>query len=446
MRHFELMCKILQRKLRPGLKLEAVKPLRVYFVNDSSAHPNWGSRATSHLLKQHIREAGAEITAAFPLLELSHPNWQMTPRKEQFYKQSMRIFERSSFATKASSSILNRVIGKLSDEAPASWSEFETQASRVLKGQSLVALRQALERCDLLIINGEGGMLQNQRESRMMLFIAYLAKKHFDKPVALVCHTAELSHPKLFEIAQQVYPLLDDVVFRDPISLERYGHLGKTRFAADITFALEPAPFEIWSALAARPGYFDSYPNESLPFDPRQPFICLGGSSSFSPRHKQVNPQKELAQLAQDLSKVAQVVLLASALPDEHLFAPLAKELGLPFVALATSPLQGFDLLSQASLYVGGRWHGAIFALRGGTPVIGFGAETFKLDALLSQFDLPEPFQVSSLAAQSEAIVALAKTQLDQGTALRMHLQEKAAGFAQSSHEQVALLKRLSLS
>ncbi len=420
-----------------------MKPVKVYFVNDSSANPNWGSRATSYLLKHHIREAGGELSACLPLLELSHPNWQMTAQKRSFYKQIMRLLRRSSFAAKAGSSLLNRVIGKLPDAAPLTWSEFEAKAKQVLKGQLLEHVKDALLSCDMVLINGEGGILENQRESRMMLFIAYLAKKHFKKPVALVCHTADLSQPTLFEIAQEVYPLIDDVVFRDPVSLERYGKMSHGRFAADVTFGLEPAPFESWAKLASRPGYFDTYPNESLAFDPNKPFICLGGSSSFSARHKAASPKKALTDLAQSLSTLAQVVLVASALPDERIFEPIARDLALPFVPLATAPLQGLDLLSHSSLYVGGRWHGAIFALRGGTPVIGFGAETFKLDALLSQFGLNTPFKVSSLEEQINPIISLAQTYLEQGLGLRESIKQKGDSFAKTSHEHVALIKNL---
>jgi polysaccharide pyruvyl transferase WcaK-like protein len=420
-----------------------VKPVKVFFVNDSSANPNWGSRATSYLLKQHITEAGGELKACLPLLELSHPNWQMTAQKRQFYKRSMRFLERSSFATKAGSSVLNRVISKLPDIAPENWSEFELKAQQVLKGQILEHVKAALLDCDMVLINGEGGILENQRESRMMLFIAYVAKKHFNKPVALVCHTADLSQANLFEIAQQVYPLIDDVVFRDPVSLERYAEMSQGRFAADITFTLEPAPFEPWVTLASRRGYFDTYPTESFNFDPSKPFICLGGSSSFSARHKASSPKKALTNLAKNLAKLAQVVLVASALPDERIFEPIARELALPFVPLATAPLQGLDLLSHSSLYVGGRWHGAIFALRGGTPVIGFGAETFKLDALLSQFNLNSPFKVNALEEQTAPLIALAQVYLAQGLELKESLKQKAETFAKTSPEHLALIKKL---
>ena len=297
----------------------------------------------------------------------------------------------------------------------------------------------------MVLINGEGGILENQRESRMMLFIAYLAKTHFNKPVALVCHTADLSHPTLFEIAEQVYPLLNDVVFRDPTSFERYGALGKTRFAADVTFALEPAPVETWTPLAQRRGYFDHYPNESRAFDPAKPFICLGGSSSFSPRHQPgSNPQKALAQLAQSLGELAQVVLVASALPDERILEPLAKELELPYIPLATAPLQGLDLLANASLYVGGRWHGAIFALRGGTPVIAFTAETFKLEALIGQYDLHPCFSSQDLAGQQDEMVRLSQSYLEQGQSLREKLKTRSKTFVDSSQEHVSLIRQLS--
>lgn len=424
-----------------------MNPVRVFFVNDTSLNNNWGCRATSFTLKQMIRAAGGELSGTLALTDLAHPNWQMSQRYQQVSTTISQLTKRSSFTRKASSAIMNRLITGLKDVAPRSWSEFEGAASLVLEGKIMPQLKEALANCDVVLINGEGGILQNQRESRMMFFVAYLAKKYFDKAVAMVSHTAELSHPVLNEIATQVYPLLDDVVFRDALSQEACKVMVEGRFAADVTFAYEPAGSEAWAPLAKRAGYFNHWPEQHSSFDASHPFICIGGSSMFSARHKQTyNPQEAIKQLCLKLADSAQVVITASARPDEILFKPIADELNLPFIPLATSATQAVDLLGNASLYIGGRWHGGIFALTGGTPVVSFAAETYKQHALMQAFDLHEPFDTSKLELQLDAIVELSQDYLVQGDALRQRLKAKAQEFAASTSEHVRLVKDASAS
>jgi polysaccharide pyruvyl transferase WcaK-like protein len=279
----------------------------------------------------------------------------------------------------------------------------------------------------------------------MMFFIAYLAKKHFNKPVALISHTADLEHTNLKEIAKHIYPLLDDTVFRDELSLEACKDFSKGRVAADVTFAYKPAPAETWQILARRAGFYDHGFEQNSSFDASQPFICIGGSSMFSPRHQRAyKPQEALKALCLRLQTLSQVVLTASAKPDELLFKPLAQDLQVPFIPLATSPTQAVDLLGNASLYIGGRWHGGIFALTGGTPVVSFAAETFKQHALMQQFGLHEPFDALKLEQHVDELVELSKDYLAQGESLRQRLKCQARALAKTVPEHVRLLRELS--
>ena len=54
-------------------------------------------------------------------------------------------------------------------------------------------------------------------EFHVQIFLTYIAKTIYDKPVIIVNHTADFSHPDLRRIAEEIYPLFDDVVFRDSI-------------------------------------------------------------------------------------------------------------------------------------------------------------------------------------------------------------------------------------
>ena len=107
---------------------------KVFFVNDSSANPNWGCRATIFSLDKLIAHQGAEVSARAHLAELAHPNWQTSKRKQRLRSRVSQLTQRSSFAHKASSALLNRLVKQLADVAPKSWAEFESKANETKRG------------------------------------------------------------------------------------------------------------------------------------------------------------------------------------------------------------------------------------------------------------------------------------------------------------------------
>lgn len=91
---------------------------------------------------------------------------------------------------------------------------------------------------------------------------------------------------------------------------------------------------------------------------------------------------------------------------------------------------QGIDVLGNARVHVGGRWHPGIFAATGGTPLVGMGANTHKMATLMQQLHPDEPvFEARSLARHVDAIVSRAKAQVDAGSALRAQVLERAAAM-----------------
>ena len=77
-----------------------------------------------------------------------------------------------------------------------------------------------------------------------------------------------------------------------------------------------------------------------------------------------------------------QIILTAADVVDAQVFRPVSSQLGLPLLGLHTPTQQAVDVLGNADAYIGGRWHPAIFALRGGAPLISLAGKTFKMRAL----------------------------------------------------------------
>ena len=105
---------------------------------------------------------------------------------------------------------------------------------------------------------------------KTILFLAYLAKTRYHAPVVIANHTADLANPALRRIAESVYPLFDDVVFRDPLSAEKLSSLCDGRYAGDTAFWFEPSERAPWDEVTSRFGYFDVWPDRATSIPPHR--------------------------------------------------------------------------------------------------------------------------------------------------------------------------------
>ena len=383
--------------------------LKIYLINDTSNHPNWGSQATSAALKRLIKSAGGDLFATLPLKQLSKANWHSTAKRQSFSNFVKARAKGNKITKKLASVTLNRLITKLPDVIPQNYSQFASYAKKLKNAELLQDVANNIKVADVILINGEGGIKDKNRESRAMLFLAYVAKTVYNKPVAFINHTADFCHPDLREMAQNVYPILDDVVFRESYSAQKCSEFVQASVAADVGFYFKPAQYTDWLKLASRPAYYN-LPECSNEFDPSKPYICIGGSSAYS--KKNYPDFRKLCQLLKE--EFSQVVLTTSAKIDEEIFYPIAKELNLALIPLNTSPQQAVDILGNARAYIGGRWHGAIFAFSGGAAVIPLASENFKLAALMQQMQV-ETEIFDAFKFDEKQIVKLTKDIIAQG-------------------------------
>ncbi|RUL87163.1 polysaccharide pyruvyl transferase family protein [Tautonia sociabilis] len=425
--------------------------MKIYLVNDTSDHPNWGCRATTRALRRMIVEREGEITHTLFLERMDQPERFVTSAAGRLFERAVWKAARQvpggpRLARAAIFGRLDRLYG-VGDSIPRTLAQFRRHARHVMEGRCCRPEREALEACDLVLINGEGSIYDRQRKGLMMLFLAYLAKEHFGKPCALVNHTADLSDPATFEIAAAVYPRLDDVTFREPVSAEHCQPIlpdATSRIAPDAAFTYEPADREAWAALAGRPGYLSVWPDSADDFDPSLPYVCVGGSSIyFRPDRPSYDPVPAYRALCLRLrSEFGQVVLFAPDGPDVRLLRPLARSLGLPMVGLHTPTQQAVDLLGNAALCISGRFHPSILSLTGGTPIILTTANTHKTAGLLRLIGSEaQPFDALRLGEQLDDVLALARDLVAQGPALRRSLQRRARGLAEAAWRNVSSLE-----
>nr|WP_281378371.1 polysaccharide pyruvyl transferase family protein [Halomonas organivorans] len=391
--------------------------VKVFLVNDTSDDSNWGGRATSEALRELIAEVGGTVSSTLYQYAFSTP--QAIDRSGQSECQRSGADE---------------------DVAPSHWDEFEACAQSVMKGEIFSELAMAIGQCDVVLINGEGCIYDRTRQSRMIFFIAYLSKRFFAKPTALVNHSIVMNDPVLADIARHVYPLLDDIVFREPDSA-RACPVDRGRVAADAAYLYEPESVESWTMTSH--GADHAAYGKGATFDPSSPYACIGGGSVyFRGLRRDFDAVPGLIRLCQALlDSVGQVVLTASSDKDLRIMAPVATRLALP-LADATLPIQqAVDLIGHAELYIGARWHPSIFAHRGGTPVIALSRHTPKMDAFLRQAGMPsshlDPF---SIEEQLDDIMKNVHRHTQAGKRGRESWRSGAVRLAETARENVRIV------
>lgn len=426
--------------------------MKVLFINDSTSNPNWGDRAAAIALKIMISESDGNIIKTISEDELINSSFQDTPDE---YKQNIPLHNTKETLKLFIPPLLLKIREKFityrnrhisEDIIPERWQDFEPHLNLLFTNKRLYSdLLNAIDDSDVIVIHGDGCMTGNGRIPRAELFLTYIAKKHFDKPVIIVNHTADFDHPELHKIAQKIYPLFDDVVFRDSISVGRCQTFCNGRYAPDSAFLFEPISFHDWLPVAQRPTYFDVWP-DTAQFDPAKPYICIGGSSIY-PYIEQFDPINGFSALINHIITIysGQIVLTMSDDNDRKIFRPIAKWFNLPLIGVPIPVQQAVDIIGNAEAYIGGRWHPSIFALRGGTPIIPISSITFKMQALTQMSGLTSPiFDALNLEQEKDAIGRQLMGYLEQGIELRNKLRSWAEKESEKSWDNVTYLKNLS--
>ncbi|WP_318556606.1 polysaccharide pyruvyl transferase family protein [Geobacter anodireducens] len=431
--------------------------MKVFLINDSSSNSNWGDRAAATALKQMIVECGGKIHGIITEDDLRYSRLfhKTTPAPEQIH-QNHRIKDLIRMFLPPIMFELRKGLQRLyqnnksgnSVYIPQTVNDFDSCAGLFLQREhSGTDCLDLIESSDVIVIHGDGCMVGNGIIPRTILFLGYLIKQYLNKKVVIVNHTTEFDHPDLYQMARKVYPLFDDVVFRDTFSVDHCNSLCRGRYCADTAFLFKPALRSEWEVISSRAGYFDVWPDTAR-FDPSKAYICMGGSSLFYCEGDSTHIINKYAELVKRVQKTfaGQIVLTSSDIVDQGIMRSIAQLLELPLVGLQIPVQQAVDIVGNAEAYIGGRWHPSIFALRGGTPVIPLSSKTFKMQALVQMAGLD--FNASdalSLENEYDVIVDRLLSCLKQGNSLRMKLKQWAENEAEACWGNVDCLKHRSI-
>lgn len=416
----------------PSKVLMKKNELIISFIGDTSNRPNWGCRATTKSLLAMIAPY-ADRVDRWDVNDISNAFWEyrVAPINKIWNEIKLRLTKQHAFSTDLEAILVQERLDETSKNlktvCPSLW--------------------KSLQSSDVVVINGEGSFLQRRIPGRLKLLIAYAAKTILQKPVVICNHTSDVRDPVMYRLASHVYPLMDDVLFREMRSVSLSSPLcgdAPNGFAADAVFQYRPGQFRDYNSPSSLAQL--ARPNAESPVDLNKPYICIGGSSAYL-----ANPEVEFAHLTAftelciRLRSIAPLILTAAGSPEDEIFRQIGNNLNIPVLTTATETQKAVDILGNAALYVGGRWHPAIMALTGYTPLIKFGANTeFKSEGLCELAKIAPPIASAfNFTEHFEAIEGEAARIFADHESHRMNLIPIVDSLRESAKDNVRFLNSL---
>lgn len=302
----------------------------------------------------------------------------------------------------------------------------------------LVHVKKAIDKCDEIIVNGEGDMIfsDQRRTLRFMLLVMEhclsLGKSvHFvnamisDPPAETACDTLQR---RCIETLRKCAT----IQLRDNHSVD----LMKER-APEVAVKFVPDALFTWHDRVQRLKqnsiledadivYPFGYDHLHSTIDFSRPYICVGGSS-LAPTLDSKKLIDDYCQLCRQLSKLDhQVILFQSCLGDAFLL-DVAADMNLPLLPVRIPILLAAAILGSAALIVSGRYHPTVMAALGGTPAIVLNSNSHKNKALLELLNHPLPIEypLAELRDQTNEVVTHAESLLNQSQ-LRESIRSRA--------------------
>lgn len=372
--------------------------MKLVFAPDTSDLPNWGCRVMGAWFRRALVKNATPPTWTAPCAWFMQPHPSL-PRLE--------------------------TVG-----------DFHRLAREVKEGRILAEVAAMLEQCDALLLNAENFIRPGALKGRMLLFLAYLATEAFGKPCVLTNHSLDLEEAALAELVREVYPRLDEVHCREEETARLCQGLipaDRLKRIPDVAFAVPAAPLGDWCEQGCRPGQFSAWPDSAEGFDPRRPYATVCASSIYAlPQHRALQVAPAFVSLCRRLkAEVGQVLLAAPCDVDAAIMRQVQAATGYPLLGLHLPVRQAIDILGNAAVHIGGRWHASIFAATGGTPTVALAANSPKVHRLMRQLDQAGPvFDALRLGEQEDAIFAQACACLAAGPALRQRLRDRSRELA----------------
>jgi polysaccharide pyruvyl transferase WcaK-like protein len=320
------------------------------------------------------------------------------------------------------------------------------------RNPELARIYDEASQADLIVIDGDGDIIFSAPPRRSALFFLAMIELgvRLKKPVFLVnsmisdcpktgrnmktmtsyaemlrkCRAVTLRDPESLKYVQTEMPETNCSLIPDSLfSWFPIYQTGESRLPASGDFTLPfPEKEELWGKL-----------------DFSEPYICIGGGASAAGSPDVA--EQSYSQLVASIKQLGySVYLTENDLPDSFLYR-VAKEQGVGVIPATTSILTCGAIVSNARLFISGRYHPSILASLGGTPCIFLGTHSHKSASLsrVLEYDVHRQFSALPQGSEIDEIVLLARDYLEQGESIRSRIR----GIAKSRYEEALTLPSL---
>lgn len=428
---------------------------KILLIGDLRPANNYGAIATTeclmNILEKKINKKYINYIDHRSFLRETPPNgWEEVKKINFNYKKLIKKIVATFFKKIG---ILNYIIyvrAKIindkfnNDHVPFKVCQFEKYAKEMMQGERLKYEYNLINNSDIVIINGEGNIVNGTDEygkyrigARYILFMAYMAKKYFNKYVAIINHTVDPKNSDAEGMVKYVYPLLDYIAVREPLSikeLRRIGFKGKIVLAPDALFTFSHKCE--WEPSA-------TLKNE---VDFSKEYICIGDSSALPKSKAKIrwNVEEVYIRMIKELQKIVpQVIFIDGFSESNENINRVVKKMNIGRVSLKKCSYKDlFEVLKRSKVFISGRWHASILSVIGGTPIILFGADSHKTKGLKELIKYPVKFiEIETLPIHIDDIAEETKSLISNNEIIRKKLIKNIIVLRNEAYKNLAFLE-----
>lgn len=326
--------------------------VRTLLINDTSYWYHWGCSCTSLAIREQLRAQGRAVRG-LPIDRLSG----LQP-------------------------------------LPASREQLDDAAVFARFRQANEGLCALIADADEIVINGEGSLHGATHTSISLLYLAWIARRHLDRPVRIINHScyptgsAQLAGGAVEDFYRQVYQSLDAVVVREPVSAALLDQLG-----IPVTLGFDCLPL-----------YADAHGAAIMRTASER--LLIAGSVAAGPAMVEACARLAISAQQAGLRPAFLFGANANLAADDREFARQLNQAtgGRIELCHATSEAAWLAAIASARLLVSGRFHYSIAAACLGTPFIALDSNTPKMDGLMQTLGISCRLNSGSPTLPSELV------------------------------------------
>ena len=295
---------------------------------------------------------------------------------------------------------------------PPTFEQYEEYSKKVLEGCKLVYEKNLIDEADIVIINGEGNIVKGTDEEGYyrlgglyVLYIAYLSKCICNKKTYVVNHTVDPSNRDIIEIIKNIYPCMDGVYLREKLSIKLLNQWGiyEVKMIPDSLFL-----YNKYKEHHNLPNCYVEWRNQN------KKLICIGDSSGIENAYTKVkwDVLSFYTRLINKYDKEEyQISFIDGFDGNNTILNEVCKKNNVLQLNMSNCSYQElYEIFKDAEIYISGRWHTSILALQARCPILLWGADSHKTEALYDLIDYNYKFfDVNALPIHVDDIVYEAK-------------------------------------